>query len=312
MNSYLLLLGGILCAAAGGEFFLRGVVSIARWLRVSPGIIGATFAAFATSSPELSVSVNAALAGTPQIALGDALGSNVVNISLILGLALLFAPLHTPRDSIKRDFPVALLVPTLTAFLAMDGVLSRADGALLLGLFMAWLAAVILEVRRQRNAAAAVLAQARHGRAVLESLGGFVLLVAAGRMIVLGANGIATAHGIDPFLVGATLVAFGTSAPELATVILSRLRGHDEVGLGTILGSNIFNGFFIVSVAALIHPIPIHWDEVATGLLFGLVTVIVVWPKRTGVLEASRGWLLLALYGAYVVALVRQERMFAI
>ncbi|MCX7628073.1 MAG: calcium/sodium antiporter [Methylophilaceae bacterium] len=305
MSDYFLLLGGIVCAAVGGELFLRGVVGIARWLRVSPGIVGATFAAFATSSPELSVSVNAALSGTPQIALGDALGSNVVNIALIMGLALLFAPLHAPRDSLRRDFPVALLVPVLTAMLAKDGVLSRVDGALLLGLFVLWLVGVVKEARRQRNAAGAVLAESRHGRAIFESLSGLILLVAAGRMIVLGAEGIATAHGIDPFLVGATLVAFGTSAPELATVIVSRLRKHDEVGLGTVLGSNIFNGFFIVAVAALLHPIPIHWEEVSIGLLFGVVAVAIVWPKSTGLLERQRGWLLLALYGAYVVALVR-------
>lgn len=303
-NSYVLLAAGVVCAAIGGELFVRGVVGIARWARVSAGIIGATFAAFATSSPELSVSVNSALAGTPQIALGDALGSNVVNVGLILGLVLLIAPLHASRDSVRRDFPVAILVPLVLGLLALDGELSRMDGAIMLVLFTAWLGVVVHEVRRQRSAASTVLAEFNHARAVMECVAGFLLLVASGRLIVLGAQGIALEHGIDPFVIGATLVAIGTSAPELATAIISRLRGHDEVGLGTILGSNIFNGFFIVSVAALIRPIPIQLGEVAAGLLFGVVTVALIFPQRNGSIERLRGGWLVLVYAIYVAFLV--------
>lgn len=304
-SPYLLLAAGIACAGIGGEFFVRGVVGIARWLRISAGIIGATFAAFATSSPELSVSVNSALAGTPQIALGDALGSNVVNIGLILGLALAFAPLHVERDLVRRDFTAVLCVPLLLALLSADGDLGRLDGLCLLLLFSGWLVAVVLEVRRQRSAAPGMLGEGRHRPALIQAALGLSLLVAAGMLIVAGAKGIAQRHGIDPFLVGATLVAIGTSAPEIATVVISRLRKHDEVGLGTLLGSNIFNGLFIVGVAAAIHPIPINLDEVTIGLVFGLLTSLLAFPLHGSTLARKRGVLLLALYAGYLLALLQ-------
>lgn len=300
MESPLYLLAGLICAAIGGELFVRGIVGIAVWARISAGIIGATFAAFATSSPELSVSITSALAGTPQIALGDALGSNVVNIALILGIGLLIAPLHASRDTLKRDFPVALLVPALLGLLALDGTLSRADGMILLLVFVAWLGVMVRDVRRQRNAAADVLAETNHRRAIFESIVGLGLLVASGKLIVTGASGIATAYGIDPFVIGATLVAIGTSAPELATMVVSRLRGHDEVGLGTMLGSNIFNGLFIIAIAACIHPITISFHEAAAGLGFGLISSAFVFPGATGRLDRRRGALLVVLYLAYI------------
>lgn len=305
MADALYLLLGVALAAMGGELFVRGVVGVASWARISPGIIGATFAAFATSSPELSVSVTSALAGTPQIALGDALGSNVVNIGLILGTALLIAPLHAPKDSTKRDFPVALAVPLLIGVLAEDGLISRGDGLVLLALFLVWTGVVVVEVRRQRNAAAAVLGETNHPRALAESLAGLALLAASGKLIVMGASAIAASYGIDPFVIGSTLVAVGTGTPEIATVVISRLKGHDEVGLGTILGSNIFNGLFIVSVAALINPIPVAWHEVAAGLAFGLLTTAFVYPVSGTLLEKRRGFALLSLYAAYLAVLLK-------
>lgn len=301
---YLILLAGLGCAAIGGELFVRGIVGIARWARISAGIIGATFAAFATSSPELSVSITSALAQQPQIALGDALGSNVVNLALILGLALLISPLDAARESIRRDFSVALLVPVLLAVLGYDGLLSRADGIILLSVFVAWLVAVILEVRRQRSAAGAVLGESRHWRATVFALSGLGFLVASGRLIVSGAGSIALQHGIDPFVIGATLVAVGTSAPEFATAIVSKLRGHDEIGLGTLLGSNIFNGLFIIAVASVLHPIALSRESVALGLAFGFLATLASLPGARGKLSRERGLLLLALYAGYLGAVI--------
>lgn len=297
--SYLILIAGLGCAAIGGELFVRGIVGLARWARISAGIIGATFAAFATSSPELSVAVTSALAQKPQIALGDALGSNVVNLALILGLALAIAPMTAPGETLRRDYSVALLVPVLLAVLAYDGVLDRVDGVILISVFVGWLTAVVLEVRRQRNAAK-VPGESGHFRIIAVSLAGFVLLVISGRLIVSGATDIALAHGIDPFIIGATLVAIGTSAPELATAIVSKLRGHDEVGLGTLLGSNIFNGLFIIAVASILHPIALHREVVAIGLIFGLIATIACFPTGNGKLGRERGWMLLAIYAGYL------------
>ena len=242
----------------------------------------------------MSVAINAAVAGKPQISLGDALGSNVVNVALILALALVISEVRSPRDTLKRDFPVALLVPVITGFLALDGVLSRFDGSLMLCLFAAWLVAVTLEARKQRKAADKDLRK-HHGRlAMILSMAGLALLVAAGNLIVSGARGIAVSYGIQEFIIGATVVAIGTSVPELATTIIAKLRGHDEIGLGTILGSNIFNGLFIVAIAAIICPITVGWQEVTVALACGLLALVICYPTRAGLISraaASCFWL---------------------
>lgn len=307
MNDYVAFILGLLCAGMGGELFVRGAVRLALWMRISSGIVGATVAAFATSSPELAVSIRSAIAGTPQIALGDALGSNVVNIALILALALLISGIQAPRDSVRRDFPVALLVPVVTGFLFLDGTLSRIDGLFLLGLFVTWLVALIFAGRKQRSTTEVVLGTHSEWTTGLFCLVGLSLLVTAGHLIVTGATGIATAFGIDPFVVGATIVAVGTSAPELATTLIAKLRGHDEVGLGTILGSNIFNGLLIVAVAAIISPITVEWREVAAALVCGLVAVMCTYPPRDGLITRRRGMVLLALYAGYILSVLSQK-----
>ena len=305
MNDYLALILGVVCAGIGGELFVRGAVGLAFWARVSPGIIGVTVAAFATSSPELSVSINAALAGNPQIGLGDVLGSNVVNVALILALALLISGIQSPRDSIKRDFPVAFLIPIITGVLFLDGELSRIDGLLMLGMFIAWLVVAVIEARKQRSAAGNVLGEHRRWLVVVSCVTGLAFLVAAGNLIVAGATGMALSLGIDEFIIGATIVAVGTSVPEFATTVIAKLRGHDEIALGTILGSSIFNGLFIVAVAAMIHPITAPWREVAIALAFGLVVLVFAYPTRKGLIERRRGVLLLVLYAVYLATILQ-------
>lgn len=307
MNDYFALLFGVACAGIGGELFVRAAVGIAYWARISPGIIGATVVAFATSSPELSVSINAALAGKPQIALGDALGSNIVNVALILALALVISGIQCSRASVKRDFPVALLVPVITGVLFLDGELSRIDGFMMLGMFLAWLVATIIEARKQRSAAEEVLGERRGWLAIFYGAAGLALLFWAGNSIVAGARGIAISFGIDKFVVGATVVAVGTSVPELATTLIAKLRGHDEVGLGAILGSNIFNGLLIVAVAAIIHPITVAWHSVAVALFFGLAALLFTFPTGKGFIERRRGGLLLVLYLLYLASLLQHQ-----
>ncbi|AFY29687.1 calcium/sodium antiporter [Cyanobium gracile] len=297
---------GVLAAGVGGELFVRGAVGLAHWARLSPGIVGATVAAFATSSPELSVATMAALEGKPQIALGDALGSNVVNVALILGFTVAISGQRMPAESARRDLPVALAGPLLTGLLLLDGSLSRLDGALLLVVFLLWMTGVVLEVRRQRRVAEVLRGERRSWPAVLFCVVGLGLLLVAGRLVVLGARGLAQSFGIDAFLVGATLVAIGTSMPELATSLVATWRGHDEVGLGTILGSNIFNGLWVVGVAATITPIAVPVQEVQLVLGFGLAALfLLILPNGSVVLQRWRGWLLLILYGVYVLAIVR-------
>ncbi|MEW5854781.1 MAG: calcium/sodium antiporter [Myxococcota bacterium] len=301
----LLLLAGLALAALGGELFVGATVALGRWLRISAGVVAATFAAFATSAPELSVAINAAWDGEPHIALGDSLGSNVVNIGLILGLALTLGPIRCATGSMRRDFPVALLAPVLTAILAVDGRLSRLDGLLMMGMFGAWLGVTVRDARRGADKRVDVLARSHGLRALARGLAGLVLLFAAGRLVVSGATGIALWWGLEPFVIGAIIVSVGTSVPELATTVLSRWRGHDEVGLGTVLGSNIFNNLFIVGVAATIHPPEVALARMGVALAFGALMVVISYPPSTGVLGRRRGWLLLALYVAFVGAMAQ-------
>ncbi len=302
MDVYVALLLGLACAGSGGELFVKGTVGLARAARISPGVIAATVAAFATSSPELTVAISSALDGTPEISLGDALGSNVVNVAVILAVALLIAPIQASRGSLRRDFPVALIVPVILAVLLIDGRLSRLDAVVMLGGFGAWLLAVIHEVRKERSSAAEVLGDTTSMRAMIDGGLGLALLIAAGKLIVFGATGIAKTYGLSEFVIGATIVAVGTSVPELATAIISRMRGHDEVGLGTILGSNIFNGLFIVGVAASIAPIEVPFRTAAPALLLGLAAVAMTYPPKSGVIDRWRGGILLGIYAAYLVA----------
>ncbi len=300
------MLAAIPAAALGGALFLQGVLGVAAWLRLPKLLVATTLAAFATSSPELAVSSLAAMSGNPGIGLGDALGSNVVNMGLILGLALLFGPLRARLADFKRDFALALGVPVLTLALMFDGALSRGDGALLLGLFVLWLTLVVRQASIHRRDAAPSDGPLMHPvRAWLLVLVGLAALVLAGRLFVLGAAGVAGALGVHPYLVGATIVAVGTSLPELVTVLLSRLRGHDDVGLGTLLGSNLFNGLAIVGVTATIHPIHVPLGDVTVALACGVLTVLLVAPLA-GVISRQRGLALVAAYAGFVYMTMTQ------
>lgn len=288
-------------AAVGGEVFLRGILGSARWLRLPKLLVATTLAAFATSSPELTVSAVAALSGAPEIGLGDALGSNVVNIALIFGIALLFGPIRIGRAELGRDFALALAVPLLTLGLVADDTVTRLEGGLLLAIFLAWMAAVVRAARAQRAAQEEVAPATVRPLAVLLCLGGgLAALVAAGRLFVIGASGIAAAFGIDAYVIGAVVVAIGTSLPELVTVLLARLRGHDEVGIGTLLGSNLFNGLAIVGVAASIHPIRAPFAEVAATLLAGVLALLLMYGKGATIGRA-RGVMLLSCYAAFLL-----------
>jgi len=307
MHPGIALLLGLAAAGLGGELFIRGAVGIAQAARLTAAMIGVTVAAFATSSPELSVAVNSALTGTPEISLGDALGSNVVNVALVLALATVIAPIKSSTGSLRRDFPVAVATAPVIALLAWDGRLSRADGLVMLCVFAVWLTLVIAEGRRARRASQPVKgAASRLVAASGLSVAGLLLLIAAGRLVVLGAQGIGDALGLAPFTVGAVMVSVGTSIPELATTVAAQVRGHSDISLGNILGSNIFNAFFIVSIAAVIRPITVNWHAVAFGLGFGVVAVVLALPRRA-VIGRRQGLMLLALYALYLVTILRVD-----
>jgi cation:H+ antiporter len=298
-----LLLAGAVCAGLGGELFVRGAVRAATWLHIRPGLIGATVAAFATSGPELAVALTAALDGAPAIALGNALGANAVNLGLALGLSLLLGPSEMSQGGVRRDLPAALVVPVLIAVFLVDRRLARPEAAILLAVFVAWL---VLSIRQERETPEARVPFSRRERARTAGLlvAGVALLLVSGEAFVAGAVGLADRFGWDRFIVGATLVALGTTMPELATSVVAKLRGHDEVGLGTLLGSCLFNGAFIVPAAALITPPEVAFDEVAVALGAGVLLVLAAIPRRGAPLGRARGVLMIALYAGYVAALV--------
>ena len=297
------LLGAIVLAAAGGEAFLKGILGAATHLRVPRAVAATTLAAFATSSPELTVSTVAALSGRPEIGLGNALGSNVVNIAFIFGLALLFGAIRPARGNFGRDFLLALAVPVLTLALALDGRIGRAEGALLLMLFAVWLGFVVRATLRHRDRTPpAPPPTSGPGPWLTLILGvlGFAALVAAGRLFVTGASGLAAALQIDTYVVGVVLVSIGTTLPELVTVLLSRLRGHDDIGVGTLIGSNLFNGLAVVGLAAAIHPIAAPPAEIAVTLVAGTAALLLLPPDSRGLIPRWRGPLLLLLYGGFL------------
>lgn len=308
MTAALLIVLGIAAAAVGGDLFVRGTVGLARQLRVAPGIIGATVAAFATSSPELSVGINSAVEGSPEIALGDALGSNVVNVGLVLAIAIVLAPIRPRRVDLNRDLPVALIAPVMTIGLASDGTISRIDGAILLVSFTGWLVVTVGQAVRERDATAAVLAERDPRRVARDAVIGIVLLILAGRLIVIAAKDIGALIGWDTFTVGALLVAVGTSTPELATVVMARIRGHAEVSVGTVLGSNIFNGLLIIGCAAVITPIRVATSEVVVAVAVSVLTLLLILPSRSYRLGRGRGIALLAVYGSYLTVLLTMQQ----
>lgn len=304
MPDALFLIPGVLAAAIGGELFVRGTVGGAARARVAPGIVAATVAAFATSSPELSVAVNAATAGSPEIALGDLLGSNVVNVGLVLAIALLLGGITARSQDLRRDVPVALAAPLLTLILALDGVLNRADGVLLLVSFGGWLAISIVQAARERSDVLDVIGRESLPRVIRDGVVGLILLILAGRLIVLAAEDFGRILGWDVFTVGAVLVSIATSVPELATVIAAKIRKHGDVSVGTVLGSNIYNGLLIVGVAASISPITIAWNEFMVAVGFGVITMLMIIPGKSYRLGVRRGVLLLSVYVIYVATLL--------
>ncbi len=305
--SILLLVVGVVLAWFGGELFVRGGVGFAHWARWPSAVVGVTVAAFGTSAPELMVAINAALDGTPQISLGDVLGSNVVNIALVLALVLSISGMKAEDGGVRRDWTVALLVPLAVCGVLYDGWFSRLDAALLLSGFFIWLLVVIRHARAHARGQKPHASRVSPVRPVLYILLGLGLLIAAAQFVVEGGKGVALALGWTPFIVGAVVVAAATSTPELATTLIARMRGHHDVGLSNILGSNIFNVLFIASVAALIKPYTVPLPEIQPSLIFGVLTTLLILPARHGHIHRWRGMLLLALYVAYLLMTLEQN-----
>ena len=267
------LVGGLIGLVAGGELLVRGAGRLAAAVGISPLVIGLTVVAFGTSAPEMAVSVSAVLAGQPDIAAANVIGSNIFNVLFILGVCALATPLVVSARLVRVEVPLLIAVSTATMLLAHDGRISRLEG---LALFAGLLAYTVWAVRDSRRETAAVQAefarefgpearsQAVHGGgkpgvlgltgSALQVIGGLVVLVFGARLFVAGATALARMIGVDEVVIGLTVVAAGTSLPEVAASVIATLRGERDIAIGNVIGSNIFNLLGILGVAAVVGP----------------------------------------------------------
>lgn len=314
-----LILGGLLLLAGGGEALVRGATAIARHAGVSPAVIGLTIVAAGTSLPELVVSVLAALGGEPEIAVGNVVGSNIFNIVGALGITAMITSLPVHGSAVKYEWPFMFLVSCVVVLFARDGVLDRMEGGFMLlsfGLFTAFMVRLARrDVANQEQFQFAAEAARRTIRAPEATLGlamaavvvGLLLLVLGGSALVSGAVELARLAGISERVIGLTVVAIGTSMPEVAASTVAALRGRTDVAIANLIGSNIFNILGILGVSALIRPTAISAVMLNTDMVWMMATAFALFPvMRTG-MRVSRfeGVLLLAGYVAYLVLLLR-------
>lgn len=316
MNLTWLFLGGVLGLTIGAELLVRGATRLALLLRISPLVIGLTVVAFGTSAPEFAVSTAAALNGQPDIALGNVVGSNIFNVLAILGATALLAPLAVHHKLVRVDVPVMIGVSVLLWWFARDGVWSRVEGAIA---FLGLIAYTVWLIRAGRTAVPAAPAGGaapsplvgpfvRAMWALALVLCGLVLLVLGSRWFVAGAVQLARRLGVDELVIGLTIVAAGTSLPELATSVWAALRGERDISVGNIVGSNIFNILGVLGLASAVAPagVPVAPAALAFDIPVMLAVAVVCLPMFfTGRgLARWEGLVLLAYYGAYMTVLI--------
>lgn len=299
--TYVLFLVGLVGLFLGGEVLIRGAVGVARRFHVPPLIIGLTIVGFGTSTPELLVGLQAALAGAPALAIGNVIGSNIANILLILGVSALIAAVPLPLAAMRRDFAVMIGATLALWFMLAGGLITRAEGLVLVTALVGYLWLCL------RNAGGSEPpATEEPPRALWQSLsmaiGGLIILMVGAHLLVDSSTKIARAFGVSEAVIGLTIVAIGTSLPELATAIIAALRGHSEIAVGNILGSNVFNIFGILGVTATVTPIPVEPRFVGLDMALALAAALTMLgfaalPGRVG---RVGGAALLAAYATYI------------
>jgi cation:H+ antiporter len=310
----LLLLVGLILLLGGGDALVRGAAALARRLGISPLVVGLTVVAFGTSSPELAVNVTAALRGSGALSFGNIIGSNLANIGLIVGLTALLRPLRVQAVVVRRELPMMLLATAVAFVFALDSVLAggatasygRGEGVVLLLLLTVFIHYTITEILRQRESGGREVGLAPASWSVRTSLvvgaAGLVALVFGAQLTVEGAVGIARAAGISEAVIGLTLVAIGTSLPELAASLVAAWRGHAGIAIGNVIGSNLFNLLLVLGLTATIWPIPVPEggliDLTALSILSVLLLVVCASPGRR--IIRAEGALLLVIYLAYL------------
>jgi cation:H+ antiporter len=273
----LLFIAGLVTLVAGGELLVRGAARLAAATGISPLVIGLTVVAFGTSSPELAVSVQASLAGEVDIAVGNVVGSNIFNVLLILGLSAAIVPLVVSAQLVRLDVPIMIGVSGLLLLLSLDGLLSRVECALLAAALAAYVVTqVVLSRRSPTLSARNTIDTGRPLTNVLLIALGLGLLVLGSRWMVEAAAQIADSFGITPLVIGLTIVAAGTSMPELATSIIAGLRGQRDIAVGNIIGSNIFNILAVLGISGVLSPAGIPVSNAALTMDVPVMVAVAV------------------------------------
>ncbi len=309
---YLLLLLGFALLIKGADLLVAGASAISRRYGIPDLVIGLTVVAFGTSTPELFVNISASLQGSPGIAIGNVLGSNIANILLILGVAALIHPLRVTRGTVWREIPFSLLAALALWAAANDNLIdgwaysdvSRSDGLIFLlffAIFIYYTASIAHTGGNQQNA------QPRNnrgtGKHVIVMISGLIGLTLGGKWIVDGAVHMAFTLGMSEALVGLTLVAVGTSLPELATSAMAAYRGNVEMAVGNVVGSNIFNIFFVLAISAIIKPLPFSAAsnaDIGMVVLASFILFATMFSGRRQSLDRWEGALLLGTFAAYM------------
>lgn len=316
MLDVLFIVAGLLGLVWSSDRFVDGAAAIARLAGLSPLLIGLTIVSLGTSAPEIVVSIIASMSGSGELAVGNALGSNIANTGLVLGITLIIKAMVIEDSATRRELPQMLCATLLAGVLVIDRNLSVLDGIVLIGALIIFL--VLLSKRGKRQE---LETQARGstpaGVAWLKFLGGLILLVVSSRVLVVGAVNIATSLGVSELIVGLTIVALGTSLPELAASVMSAIKGHADIALGAIVGSNIFNLLIVLPVPGLLGPLGLEEEVFNRDWLFTLLLAVLllffVWQANrkatrhnTAAAELGRmtGVVLLGTYLSYLTIVV--------
>ncbi len=313
------LLGGLVCLVAGAEFLVRGAAGIAGRLGIAPVVIGLTVVAFGTSAPELAVSVSASAGGSADVALGNVVGSNIGNVLLILGAAALVGGLVVDQRIIRLDIPILLVASVATLLLALDNEIGRIDGAVLFAgivVYVGWLVRSATrerpEVLEEYDDAVEVLEAGVAEQSLPIQVGlvalGLGILVAGSQLLVTSATDIAEELGVSDLVIGLTVVAIGTSLPELATSVLAAIRGQRDIAVGNVVGSNLFNLLCVLGATGVVSSdgIPVGDDSLRIDFPVMLAATAALLPVvwRGFRIERWEGAMFVAFYVAYVTFLV--------
>ncbi|MCB1194869.1 calcium/sodium antiporter [bacterium] len=308
---------GFLCLIKGADLLVSGSSALAKRLGISDLIIGLTIVAFGTSSPELIVNIVSSSKGNTEIAIGNILGSNIFNIFLILGVSSLIFPLTVTKGTVWKEIPFSLLAVIVLGVLANDSIfdrmecslLTRSDGFILLCFFIIFLYYIGSISKAEKNSQSAEPHSINTAKSLLKIAIGFLALLFGGKLVVDNAVSLAGRLGVSQSLIGLTIVAAGTSLPELATSAVAAYRKNAEIAVGNIVGSNIFNIFFILSVSSLIKPLPIAQGSNCDILVLvgsSLLLFLFMFTGKRRLLDRWEGVVFIVLYLAYMIFLVKK------